>query len=55
MLLDTNPNEPLKIMQGGSTLCALKKENDFKNKIKSHFRKIVAVGRLASPYCVWLK
>jgi len=49
------PNEPLKIMQGGSTLCALKQENDFKNKIKSRYRKIVAVGRLALPYCVWLK
>jgi hypothetical protein len=49
------PNEPLKIMQGGSTLCALKQENDFKNEIKSRYRKIVAVGRLATPYCVWLK
>lgn len=49
------PNEPLKIMQGGSTLCVLKQENDFKNKIKSRCRKIVAIGRLASPYCVWLK
>jgi hypothetical protein len=49
------PNEPLKIMQGGSTLCVLKQENDFKNKIKSRCRKIVAFGRLASPYCVWLK
>jgi hypothetical protein len=45
-------------MQGGSTLCALRK--DIGNlpdseKIKSRFRGIVAIGKLQEPYAVWLK
>ena len=51
-----NQNNPIKIMQGASTLCAIKKDmSSYKDKIKSHYRKIVAIGKLCGPYCVWLK
>jgi len=47
---------PITIRQGGSTLCAIKKDmSRGKNRIKSRFRKIVAVGKLCNPYCVWLR
>jgi hypothetical protein len=52
------PSKPLKIMQGGSTLCALRKDiSSFPDteKIKSRFRGIVAVGNIQEPYAVWLK
>lgn len=52
------PSKPLKIIQGGSTLCALRKDiSDLPDseKIKSRFRGIVAVGTLREPYAVWLK
>ncbi len=49
-------DKPIKIFQGASTLCAIKKtiENP-DNRIKSHIREIVAVGRLCHPGGVWLK
>jgi len=53
-----NPSKPLKIMQGASTLCAIKKDMSkipFRERIKSRFRRIVAVGKLCSPYGVWVK
>ena len=53
-----NPLKPLKIMQGASTLCAIRKNMSkmpSQEKIKSRFRRIVAVGKLCSPYGVWLK
>lgn len=52
------PLKPLKIMQGGSTLCALRKDiSSFPDteKIKSRFRRIIAVGNMQEPYAVWLK
>ena len=52
------PSQPLKIMQGGSTLCALRKDTSSlpdTEKIKSRFRRIVAVGNMQEPYAVWLK
>jgi hypothetical protein len=52
-----NQSKPIKIMQGGSTLCAVKKEVNCpqEERIKSRYRDIVAVGKLAEPYGVWLK
>lgn len=53
-----NPERPLRIMQGASTLCALQKDMtgfDDSEKIKSRFRRIVAIGNLCEPYAVWLK
>ena len=49
-------NSPIKIYQGASTLCAVKKDMSSKSdKIKSRYRKIVAIGILCPPYGVWLK
>ncbi len=47
----------LQIGQGGSTLCAIRKKiichpNE---KMKSHVRKIVAVGKSCKLYGVWLR
>jgi len=53
-----NSRKPLKIIQGASTLCAIKNnmsEISPNEKIKSRFRQIIAVGKLCTPYGVWLK
>lgn len=51
-----NQEKSIKILQGGSTLCAIKKTiQSPDNPIKSHTREIVAVGRLCRPGGVWLK
>jgi hypothetical protein len=47
---------PVKFKLGYSTVCAVR--NDTKahpERMKSHFRRIVAVARLADPYCVWVR
>ena len=49
------PSMPLRIMQGASTLCAIQRDMSRltdSEKIKSHFRRIVAIGRLRDPYGV---
>jgi hypothetical protein len=49
-------NHPIRILQGASTLCGIKKDmKSHKDRIKSNDRKIVAVGKLCDPFCVWLK
>lgn len=48
--------KPLKFILGCSTVCAVR--NDTKahpGKMKSRYRGIVAVARLADPYCVWVR
>ena len=48
--------KPLKFILGCSTVCAVR--NDTKahpEKMKSRYRGIVAVARLADPYCVWIR
>jgi len=51
-----NQEQPLKILQGGSTLCAIKKDmSNYNNKIKSRYREIIAIGKLCEPFCVWLR
>ncbi|MEK6828019.1 MAG: hypothetical protein AABX78_01595 [Nanoarchaeota archaeon] len=51
-----NQDKPIKIFQGASTLCAIKKTiEDTDKHIKSHIREIVAIGRLCYPCGVWLK
>lgn len=51
-----NQHKPIKILRGGSTLCAIKKTiQNPDNPVKSHIRKIVAIGRLCHPGGVWLK
>ncbi len=50
--------EPIKIMQGASTLCCVKqpcsKEHEIK-RMKSKNRKIAGFGRLIEPFGVWLR
>jgi len=53
-----NQVKSLEIMRGASTLCAIRKNISkipSQKKIKSRFRRILAVGKLCSPYGVWLK
>lgn len=48
--------KPLKFILGCSTVCAVR--NDTKahlEKMKSRYRGIAAVARLADPYCVWIR
>ena len=47
-------DEPLKIVMGGSTLCCINEISPKNKNIKTHIRKIVAIGKLVEPYCVWL-
>ncbi len=51
-------SEPLRIRQGASTLCAVRKDMSdvpHSKKIKSRNRKIIAVGKLCEPGCVYLR
>lgn len=46
----------IKIRLGNSTLCAVRKNTaEEKDRIKSPNRKIIAIGKLFEPYCIWLK
>ena len=52
----TDIRKPLKFILGCSTVCAVRKDmTSHSERMKSRFRGIVAVARLAKPYCVWLK
>ena len=53
---NNNPEKAVRIMLGSSTICCLKhsSEND-PSKMKSRYRRVLAVGTLVSPYGVWLK
>ena len=46
-------NKPLRFMLGCSTACAVRRDMKLHpEKMKSRYRKIVAIARLARPYCV---
>jgi hypothetical protein len=48
--------KPLKFILGCSTVCATRKEMKLHpEKMKSRYRRVIAVGRLVEPYCVWLR
>jgi hypothetical protein len=52
----SDPQKPLKFILGSSTICALKKDmTSHPERMKSRYRAIVAVARLARPYSVWLR
>jgi hypothetical protein len=52
--LDTH--KPLRFILGCSTVCAvLNNKETHPDKMKSRYRGIVAVARLANPYCIWLR
>ena len=47
---------PLKIILGVSTVCAVRKDmHSHKDRIISNRRRIIAVGRICHPSCVYLK
>lgn len=48
--------KPIKFILGCSTACAIKKDmTQHPDRMKSRYRGIVAVARLAEPYCVLLR
>ncbi len=49
-------DKPIKFILGLSTVCAIRKDmSAHANRMKSRHRRIVAVARLAEPYCVWVR
>ena len=47
---------PLKFILGCSTVCAVKNDtSSHPERMKSRYRSVIAVARLVSPFCVWLK
>ena len=48
--------KPLRFVLGCSTVCSVRKDTkSHPEKMKSRYRGIVAVARLADPYCVWIR
>ena len=48
--------QPIKTKQGASTVCGILKETrTHPDRMKSHKRSVIAIGRLAAPYAVWLR
>ena len=51
-----NQNSPIKIIRGASTICSIKKDmSSHSSKIKSRFRKVIAIGKICEPFCVYLR
>lgn len=51
-----DPEQPLKIRLGASTVCVIRKNTSGQTgKIRSRFRRVVAFARLKHPYYVWIK
>ena len=49
-------NGPLRFILSCSTVCAVRKDTkSHPERMKSRYRGIVAVARLATPYCVWVR
>jgi len=53
---DADSDKPLKFILGLSTACAVQKDmSGHPKRMKSRYRRIVAVARLAEPCCVWVR
>ena len=51
-----NQEKPIRMILGCSTVCAIKKDmKGHPERLKSRFRRVVAVGLLVAPYCVWVR
>lgn len=49
-------HEPLRFRRGCSTVCAIREDTrSHPEKMKAGNRRIVAVARLAKPYCAWIR
>lgn len=52
----SNVHKPLRFILGCSTVCAVRKDTkSLSGKMKSRYRGIVTIARLADPYCVWVR
>lgn len=50
------PGTPIKMILGCSTVCATKKDmTSHPGKLKSRFRRILAVARTVAPHCVFVR
>jgi len=50
------PEQPVRIRQGASTLGVIRKNTStHPDRMKSHIREVIAVGRLVHPFAVWLR
>jgi hypothetical protein len=48
--------KPVRMILGCSTVCVTRQDmSQHPDRLKSRFRGIVAVARLAAPYCVWVR
>ncbi len=48
--------KPLKFILGCSTVCVIQKDmSTHPDRMKSRYRRIIAVAKLTEPYCVWLR
>jgi hypothetical protein len=48
--------KPLRFILGCSTVCVVRgNSTSHPDRMKSRYRGVVAVARLAEPYCVWLR
>lgn len=52
----SDTNKPLRFILGCSTVCAIRKDTKLlPEKMKSRYRGIIAIARLAHPFCVWVR
>jgi hypothetical protein len=50
------PEQPVRIRQGASTLGVMRGDTSMHpDRMKSHLRQVVAVGRLVHPFAAWLR
>ena len=50
------PEMPVRIRQGASTLGVTRGDTStHPDRMKSHFRQVIAVGRIVHPFAVWLR
>ena len=51
-----NSEQPVKIRQGASTVGVIRGDTStHPDRMKSHLRQVMAVGRLVEPFAVWLR
>ena len=51
-----DPEQPVRIQQGASTVGVIRRDTStHPRRMKSHLRRIMAVGRLVEPFAVWLR
>ena len=53
--LQNSDLQPLRFQQGASTACAVPSQDGPVEGMKSRWRRVVAIGRLTSPYGVFLR